>query len=76
LFVASLWSIWKRQNKKIWENIDAYPAVSFQLARDVIHNWQAVRIARQQQQIRANLQLSSDGNGAGIGLELLQEQQQ
>jgi hypothetical protein len=60
LFVASLWSIWKR----------------LQLARDVIHNWQAVRIARQQQQTRANLQLSNDGNGAGIGLELVQEQQQ
>jgi hypothetical protein len=30
LFVASLWSIWKRQDKKIWENIDAYPTVSFQ----------------------------------------------
>ncbi|KAK2442564.1 hypothetical protein QL285_013749 [Trifolium repens] len=79
LFVASLWSIWKRQDQKIWENIDAYPTVSFQLARDVIHNWQAVCNARrrqqqQQQHIRANLQMSNDGNGAGIGAGLVQEQ--
>jgi hypothetical protein len=69
LFVASLWSIWKRRNQKIWENIDAQPLVSFQLARDVIHNWQVVRNARQQQQqTGANLQLSNDGNRTGIGV--------
>ncbi|MCI69009.1 hypothetical protein A2U01_0090270, partial [Trifolium medium] len=46
---------------------DAHPAVSFHLARDVIHNWQADRNARQQQQISANLELSNDGNETGIG---------
>jgi hypothetical protein len=45
-----------------------FSLVSFQLSKDIIHNWQAIRNSRQQQQTRANLQLSNDGNRTGIGV--------
>jgi len=39
-FVTMLWCLWKRRNKKTWEDAEREPSV--RLVRDFLHNWQQV----------------------------------
>ncbi|KAK2404967.1 hypothetical protein QL285_054266 [Trifolium repens] len=54
-FVSALWCIWKRRNQKIWEDMELQPSVSFQLARDVILQWQTAQTKKQEQNSAATI---------------------
>ncbi|KAK2434249.1 hypothetical protein QL285_019418 [Trifolium repens] len=54
-FVSALWCIWKRRNQNIWEDIELQPSVSFQLARDVILQWQTAQTKKQEQNSAATI---------------------